>query len=83
MRKLKEAQSTSFRKALGNVTPGRSGFVSEKTDKLTLGGIIRVIPEEQGKPVDRMNTDLAKIDAILSFFDIEDRKLTKAVRLGK
>ena len=30
-----------------------------------------------------MNTDLAKVDAILSFLAIQDRKLTKAVGLGK
>ena len=51
MRKLKEAQSTTFHKALGIVTPGRSVSVPEKADKSTLGVIIRVIPEEQCKPI--------------------------------
>ena len=83
MSELKEPQSTSFRKALGNVTPGRIVSVPEEADKSILGVIIRGIPEEQGKPIDRTNTDLAKVDAILSFLDIEDRKPTKAVRLGK
>ena len=83
MRELKEAQSTSFRKALGNVTPGRSVSVPEKANKSTIAVNIRIIPEEQGKPIDRKNTNLAKVDAILSFLDIEDRKLTKPVQLGK
>ena len=78
MRELKEAQSTSFRKALGYVSPGRSVPVPEKADKSTLGVIIRGIPEEKGKPIDRMTTDFAQVDGIL-----EDRKLTKAARLGK
>ena len=52
MRELKEAQSTSLRKALGYVTPGWNVSVPEKADKSTLGVIIRGIPEEQGKPID-------------------------------
>ena len=83
MRELKEAQSTRFRKALGNVTPGRSVSVPEKANKSTIAVIIRSIPEEQGKSIDRKNTNLAMEDAILSFLDIEDRKLTKPVQLGK
>ena len=82
MRELKKAQSTSFRKAFTNVTPG-SVSVPEKADKSTFGIIIRGIPYEQVKPIDRMNTELAKVDANLSFLDIEDRKLTKTVRLVK
>ena len=41
MRELKDAQSTSFRKALVTVTPGGIVFVPEKDDKSTLGVIIR------------------------------------------
>ena len=83
MRELKEAQGTSFRNVVGNVTLGRSVYVPEQTDKSTLVVIIRGIPEEQGKPIDRKNTDLAKVDATLSSLDIEDRNLNEAIRLAK
>ena len=49
-----------------------------------LGIRIRGVPESKEKSdIDRMQEDLGTIDRILAFLQIDDRKLSKATRIGK
>ena len=80
MKTLKE-KPNNFRAAVGNVSPGR---VVNSPTKAQLGIRIRGVPESKEKSdIERMQEDLGTIDRILAFLQIDDRKLSKATRIGK
>ena len=82
MKTLKEKPS-NFRAAVGNVNPGRV-VNSPTVPKAQLGIRIRGVPESKEKSdIERMQEDLGTIDRILAFLQIDDRKLSKATRIGK
>ena len=78
MKTLKE-KPNNFRAAVGNVNPGRV-VNSPTVPKTQLGIRIRGIPESKEKSDIE---DLGTIDRILAFLQINDRKLSKATRIGK
>ena len=82
MKTLKE-KPNNFRAAVGNVSPGRV-LNSPTVPKTQLGIGIRGVPESKDKSdIERMQEDLGTIDRILAFLQIDDRKLSKATRIGK
>ena len=82
MKTLKE-KPNNFRAAVGNVNPGRV-VNSPTVPKAQFGIRIRGVPESKEKrDIERMQEDLGTIDRILAFLQIDDRKLSKATRIGK
>lgn len=78
---IKMPEIKSFKQALGNVVPGK--IVSSATSP-NLGILIRGLPEEPTEPPDkRVHMDLARVDELLTYLEVPDRKLTRATRLGK
>ena len=71
----------TYKQSLGKVNLGKSVSVPEKT---TLGVYIRGIPESNSSWADdKLYADLAEVEKLLEHLNDEDKKLTKAQRLGK
>ena len=82
MKTLKE-KPNNFRAAVGNVSPG-TVVNSLTVPKGQLGIRIQGVPESKEKSdIKRLQEDLVTIDRILAFLQIDDRKLSKATRIGK
>ena len=71
----------TYKQSLETVNLGKSVSIPEKT---TLGVYIRGIPESSSSSADdRLHADLAEVEKLLEHLNVEDKKLTKAQRLGK
>ena len=71
----------TYKQSLGKVNLGKSVSIPEKT---TLGVYIRDIPESSSRSADdRLHADLAEVEKLLEYLNVEYKKLTKAQRLGK
>ena len=71
----------TYKQSLGKVNHGKSVSIPRKT---TLGVYIRGIPESNSSSADdRFDADLAEVEKLLEHLNVEDKKLTKAQRLGK
>ena len=77
---MKTANVENYKKALGNVKPGR---VVNATVTVNLVEIIRGLPEVGSSPGDRMHRDLENVNNLLKFLIFPARKLSIATRLGR
>ena len=83
LKSLKEEKQPDYRAAVGHVAPGRIVIPPPKHQSM-LGIRAGDIPESHASTADeRMLDDIAAIGKLLKFMDIEDRKLTKVVRIGE
>ena len=80
---LMKEKTKSYRKTIGDVTPGRTIVPALKT-QLQIGIRVRGFPESTATTADdQMLKEVAAVDKLLKFMEIEDRKLTKISRFGK
>ena len=81
--KTVKEDTKTYKQSLGAVKPGKLVSVPEI---FALGIRIRSIPEkhaENASADERLYADIAEVEAIHEFLNIENRKLVKAQRLGK